>query len=315
MKGLMIISFLFFGAFVYGQKATLTLDRSAFKIGEQAKLTIQFEYQNPIGNAVVIWPSNTDEISPGIEIIKRILDEDQLIDSADALYRRSQELIITVFEAGTYTIPKQAIGLGDSVYQTNDVRLDISTVEVDTASKKLYDIKPIYTVDYPFSERSKDFIKENWVWLVIIIALIVSFLGWRFYQKRKVVEPVLVPVVIIPAHIIALGKLEKLLKNEEWKSPEKKIYYSELTDTVRSYLENRFDINAMEQTTREIIVGLKHVNISEEDKLYLRKILRDADMVKFAKFSPGDEDAYTYLNNSIDFVKRTKKPDQSENGN
>jgi len=315
MKTLIFILPLFLSAFVFGQNASLTLDRNAFKIGEQAKLSIQFEYENPNGNAVVIWPSFDEEISPGIEIIKRTLDEDRLIDSAAALYQRKQDLIITVFEEGTYAIPKQEISLGDSTYYTNEALLEITTVEVDTASKKLYDLKPIYEVNYPFSERSKDFMKENWIWIVIIIALVASFFGWRFYQKRKIIEPVVVPEVIIPAHIIALGKLEQLLKDEEWKSPEKKIYYSALTDTVRTYLENRFDIHAMEQTTREIITDLKNAAISEDDKLYLRKILREADMVKFAKFLPSDEDAYKYLNNSIDFVKRTKKADTPSNGN
>ncbi len=81
------------------------------------------------------------------------------------------------------------------------------------------------------------------------------------------------------------------------------------------YLENRFEIHAMEQTTREIINDLKNASISENDKLYLRKILREADMVKFAKFSPSDEDAFSYLNNSIDFVKRTKKHESNSDGN
>jgi hypothetical protein len=69
----------------------------------------------------------------------------------------------------------------------------------------------------------------------------------------------------------------------------------------------------MEQTTREIIRDLKFSAISEEDKVYLRKILREADMVKFAKFTPSDDDAYAYLNKSIDFVKRTKE--RTINGN
>ena len=129
-------------------------------------------------------------------------------------------------------------------------------------------------------------------------------------QRKKQGEPEVLEE-IIPAHILALEKLERLLKAEAWTSEHKKEYYSELTATVRTYLENRFDIHAMEQTTREIIQDLKHSPISESDKVYLRKILREADMVKFAKFAPSDEDAMTYLQNSIDFVNRTKKDNDS----
>lgn len=314
MKGLISIVALLFCSFVFGQKATMSLSRDAFRIGEQATVSIQFEYENPNGNALVIWPNFDEEISPGIEIVKRTLDEDRLIDSADGRYLRSQKLTVTVFEEGEYAIPKQEIRLGDSSYFTNAALLSITTVEVDTASKKLYDLKPIYEVNYPFSERSKDWLHENWIWLAIILILILSFFGWRYYQKRKPIEVVEEPKIIIPAHILALEKLEQLRQKEEWKSPEKKTYYSELTDTIRTYLENRFEIYAMEQTTREIINDLKNASISEDDKLYLRKILREADMVKFAKFLPSDEDAYTYLNNSIDFVKRTKKEEALSNG-
>ncbi len=314
MKQLVFILFLFLSSLIFGQKATLSLDKNTFRIGEQATVSIQFEYENPNGNALVIWPNFNEEISPGVEIVKRTLDEDRLIDSADGRYLRSQKLTITVFEEGEYSIPKQEIRLGDSSYFTNSTLLSISTVEVDTASKKLYDLKPIYEVNYPFSERSKDWLHENWMWLAIILILILGFFGWRFYQKRKPIEVVEEPEIIIPAHILALEKLEQLLQQEEWKSPEKKTYYSVLTDTIRTYLENRFEIYAMEQTTREIINDLKNASISEDDKLYLRKILREADMVKFAKFLPSDEDAFTYLNNSIDFVKRTKKEEARSNG-
>ena len=68
----------------------------------------------------------------------------------------------------------------------------------------------------------------------------------------------------------------------------------------------------MEQTTREIILHLKHSPISEEDKTYLRKILTEADMVKFAKSKPADEDGEKSLNSSIDFVERTKLEEKEE---
>ena len=167
----------------------------------------------------------------------------------------------------------------------------------------------VITRYYPFLEQSKDWLKDNWYWLAIIAGLILTFFIWRYYKNRPSDEEEEILEEIIPAHILALEKLQDLLKSEKWKSEEKKAYYSDLTDTVRTYLENRFDIHAMEQTTREIINDLKYASISEEDKVYLRKILREADMVKFAKFTPSDEDAYAYLNKSIDFVNRTKEAD------
>lgn len=312
MKHFSYILFLFASITLYGQEASMELDTTEIRIGEQTVLHVYFEYQNPKGDALIIWPEYDESLTKDIEIVDKTIDRDFLLDSASSTYLREQRLLITLFEEGIYSIPKQEIRLGDSLYYTNTLQLMVKTVEIDT-SQGIVDIKPIYSVNYPFSERSKDWLNTNWYWLAIIAGIILIFLIYRYIQKRKPVIEEEILEEIIPAHIIALDSLQKLLSSEEWKSPEKKTYYSDLTDTVRTYLENRFDIHAMEQTTREIITDLKHASISEEDKVYLRKILREADMVKFAKFSPSDDDAFAYLNKSIDFVKRTKEKTSSGN--
>ncbi|NOQ71856.1 MAG: hypothetical protein GQ574_07640 [Crocinitomix sp.] len=312
MKQLSYILFFFLSLGAYGQRATIELDTAQLRIGEQTVLHLYFEYQNPKGEALIIWPEFDEALTKDVDIVDKTVDRDYLLDSASATYLREQQLLITAFEKGRFTIPQQEIRLGDSIYYTNTAQLLVETVAVDT-SKGIADIKPIYSVDYPFSERSKDWLNVNWYWLAIIGVLILIFFIWRYVKSRKPEEEEEIVEVIIPAHIIALDALGKLLKQEDWKSPEKKEYYSELTETVRTYLENRFDIHAMEQTTREIIRDLKFSSISDEDKVYLRKILREADMVKFAKFSPSDDDAFTYLNKSIDFVKRTKENTSSGN--
>ena len=221
--------------------------------------------------------------------------------------------MITVFEEGDYAIPAQEIKMGDSTYYTNSLDLMIETVEVDT-SKGITDIKPIYTLDYPLSERASDWVKSNWNWIILVLALILGFFIWRYFWKKPV-EEVEEEEEIIPAHILALDALKKLLAEEGWKNKEKKLYYSELTDTIRTYLENRFSIHAMEKTTREIISELKSASISESDKEYLKMILKEADMVKFAKFTPSEDDAFAYLNKSIDFVNRTKEIEKVKDGN
>ena len=111
----------------------------------------------------------------------------------------------------------------------------------------------------------------------------------------------------IPAHITALKSLKKLEADKAWTSIKQKEYYSDLTYTVRLYLEERFGINAVEQTTREIIAELKYADISEDDKLHLRKMLSQADMIKFAKMTANEEQGKDSLYKSIDFVEKTKK--------
>lgn len=307
MKNLLFISIIVFSGMGLSQTATMSLDHQKIRIGEQTVLNLNFEYENPKGDALIVWPEFDNNLNEAIEIIEKTIDKARLIDTLNGKYLREQKLVITAFEAGEFTIPAQEIRLGDSLYTTNLLELLVETVEVDT-SKGITDIKPIYDVKYPFSERSKDWLKENWIWIALILAIIIGFIGYRYYQKKKpTTEEQEEPVIIIPAHITALKVLEQLLKNEEWKSSNKKGYYSDVTDTIRTYLEDRFEIYAMEETTREIINDLKNSPISDEDKHYLKKILSEADMVKFAKMTPTDENAFEMLSKSIDFVQRTKE--------
>lgn len=313
MKALVTIAILAISCFAVGQEAKISLDRSSMRIGEQTVLHLYFTYQNPNGTALIVWPTYEGNLTDDVEIVKQSLDEEIVLDSTTATFQREQKLVITAFEEGKYVIPSQQIKLGDSTYYTNSLDLMIETVEVDT-SKGIFDIKPIYTLQYPLSERISDWVKSNWNWIILVIVLILGFFIWRYFWKKPVQE-VEVEEEIIPAHILALDALKKLLVEEGWKTKEKKLYYSELTDTIRTYLENRFSIHAMEKTTREIITDLKSASISESDKEYLKMILREADMVKFAKFTPSEEDAYAYLNKSIDFVNRTKEIEKVKDGN
>jgi hypothetical protein len=85
-----------------------------------------------------------------------------------------------------------------------------------------------------------------------------------------------------------------LEKKELWQHGEVKAYYSELTDIVRNYIEEAIDIPAMESTTSELIEGLK--TASQKKKMKLSKetidslfvVLKQADLVKFAKSKPLD---------------------------
>lgn len=88
--------------------------------------------------------------------------------------------------------------------------------------------------------------------------------------------------------------LNKLEKKELWQRGEVKEYYSELTDIVRNYIEEAIEIPAMESTTSELIQSLKVASLKKKMKLSketidnLFTVLKQADLVKFAKSKPLD---------------------------
>lgn len=304
MKFLMVIAFLV-SLFAYGQKAEMTLDTNRIRIGEQTVLRISFEYTNPSEDALIGWPQFDETITDKIEIIDKTVDYESVLDSISKTYLREQQLTISVFEPGVFKIPAVEIEFNETIIQTNELEILVETVPVDT-SKGIVDIKPIYEVEYTFTEMTLDFFKTYWYIFAGVAVLAALFLLFRLFKKYR--KPIPEPEAPkIPAHINALAALNELLMREQWKNEDKKEYYSRMTDTVRKYLEERFNIFALEKTTREILLELKNADISSEDKTFLKKILSQADMVKFAKFTPADDDGFVSLKLSIEFVEKTKK--------
>ncbi|MBK9191662.1 MAG: hypothetical protein IPM77_09175 [Crocinitomicaceae bacterium] len=304
MRYLLVIAFLV-SLFAYGQKAEMTIDTNRIRIGEQTVLRILFEYPNPNEDALIGWPQFDETITDKIEIIDKTVDYESVIDSISKTYLREQQITISVFEPGVFKIPAVDIEFNETVVQSNELEILVETVPVDT-SKGIVDIKPIYEVEYSFSEMTLDFFKTYWYVFAGAGVLVALFLLFRLLKKYRKTKPE-PEAPKIPAHIIALAELNELLMREQWKNEDKKEYYSRMTDTVRKYLEERFNIFALEKTTREILLELKNADISSDDKAFLKKILSQADMVKFAKFTPADEDGFVSLKLSIEFVEKTKK--------
>jgi hypothetical protein len=112
-----------------------------------------------------------------------------------------------------------------------------------------------------------------------------------------------------PAHIIALRELDRIKAEKIWQKEKTKQYYSEVTDVLRNYIEDRFEIRAMEQTTDEILDSFRYRKdlISEKNYQNLSQILSVADLVKFAKYKTLPDDDNLTLVNSYFFVNETKR--------
>lgn len=116
-----------------------------------------------------------------------------------------------------------------------------------------------------------------------------------------------------PAHIIAFKELDSLKEKKLWEKGRSKDFYTELTDIVRSYIENRYSIGAMEMTTEEIQSEFANNSLIDKDlsnELYAT--LLNADFVKFAKASTIDTENQAALKFAYDFVIKTKEQDIAE---
>ncbi len=120
-----------------------------------------------------------------------------------------------------------------------------------------------------------------------LLLLIVLVLVLRKRKNAVTLAPV--PVVPLSPHEWALRQLEVLQKQQMWQNGQVKGYHSALTHVVREYLEKRYGISALEQTTDEILAQLRRHGFDASLAQKLADVLQTADLVKFAKAQPTAE--------------------------
>jgi hypothetical protein len=163
--------------------------------------------------------------------------------------------------------------------------VEVANVEVDTLKQKMYDIKDIAPADNSIGDWRK------WLLVLLIIAGLGALAYWylkKHKEKKEEAEIYKTPIEK------ATNLLNTLEKKELWQRGEIKEYYSELTDIVRIYIEEAIEVPAMESTTSELIQALKIASLKKKMELSketidnLFTVLKQADLVKFAKSKPLD---------------------------
>lgn len=146
----------------------------------------------------------------------------------------------------------------------------------------------------------------NWMLLLIACAVVAVVVAvFIFLRRRKRCVPVVPPR---PAHEIALEQLAQLKAKDLIRQGRVKEYYSEISDIIRRYLENRFVIKAPEMTTEEFLSFARDSGkLGGEHKSLLREFLSACDMVKFAKYAPTENEMEAIFGSAENFVQQTKE--------
>ena len=143
-----------------------------------------------------------------------------------------------------------------------------------------------------------------WIAAAALGGLAVLFLLWRWWRKRRERVPIVPPV---PAHIRAKAALAHALDLISQPKP----FCVAVSDTVRLYLEERFDFRAPERTTEEFLRELNATDrLAENQKDSLGQFLESCDLVKFARYEPGENELRGLHHSAVQLVEETEpKPD------
>lgn len=261
---------LFLCGFTAFSQVTTEIDTTRIRIGEQIQYQIIVDETEDVKFSKLF-----------LDDLKRIeVVEDFKIDSLKN--RLIKKYALTSFDSGRYVLPAQTVFIKDKMYLTDSIIIDVATVATDTIKQPMYNIKDIKKEPYTFG----DIVSEYW-WLLVLliaIALVLYFVlkdKVAHYEKSK-----------LPPFDLAKQRLKELDSKKLLKQDKIKLYYVELTDIVRTFIEREMNIPALESTTDELLETMtdfnesSNLNISEETMVKLKKLLQEADLVKFAKSKP-----------------------------
>jgi hypothetical protein len=256
----------------------IQVDTTYIRIGEQIQWQVSVEIDS---TDQVIFPEG-QTFSPLETVEAYVTDTTRKKDR----FTLQKIYALTQFDSGSYKLPKQRIEINGIGYFTDSLQINVETIPVDTLAQKMYDIKPLIAVE----KTNPDW----WKYLLIGI-LVLAILGGLFYwfvlRKKPMSEKE--KEALLPPYDRALLELKRLENSKYLIQDEFKEYYSELTDIVRSYLEEDAQISAMESTTGQLIDKLELLSDSGELELeketidQFKNILQTADLVKFAKSKPS----------------------------
>ena len=179
---------------------------------------------------------------------------------------------------------------------TNTLLLNITGVAVDPKGE-IKDIKPPMSAPWLF----EDFLPYL-IALVIIAALAGGF--YYYWRKKKQKEDLLANIkVIIPPHREALSALRVLEEKKLWQQGLVKQYYSEVTEIIRHFFERRWGIIALELTTDEILLQMKHLPDALQVWKEMETFFITADLVKFAKYEPSPAEHENEMRSAYEIVR------------
>jgi len=286
---------------VNGQEIKLktALEHDSIWLGDQIKLLIVVEQT---AGTKVEFPQLPDSILK-VEILNKSKIDTSKLEGTQIQLK--QTYLITCFDSGAHVIPPFVFkvrkeGRIDSL-KSNNLTLFVKMPPVDM-KKGPVDIKKPFAAPITFKEIAP------WILGIILIGTVVFLIIYALSRRNKN-KPLFQrpPKPKVPAHIFALQELDKLKGEELWQHEKVKDYYTRLTDIVRVYIEDRFTIAAMEQTTFEILTSFKakETQVDPKSVVELKEILEVADLVKFAKFTPLPDENHHMLSNAYLFVKET----------
>jgi len=272
---MLIISLIFILSGNVFSQVTSAIDSTSILIGSEIRYKMQVKSDS---TEIVIFPEG-QTFTP-LEVIESYKTDTLNSENSFLL---TKEYALTQFDSGHYTIPRQKVMIGDQVFLTDSLKVEVRDVAVDTTKQKMYEIKPLVDVDASYVNWKK------YLWWILVPIFLIGLIAFLIFGKKKRKG---IKENELPPYERALLALQRIDESHLLEQDSHKEYYSQLSDTARKYIDEEVYDHAMESTTDELIARLDEeiktgsLNLDKQTIEELKTVLKTADMAKFANSKP-----------------------------
>ncbi len=302
---LAVLALMPYGQAIAQPEIKAQIDARQIVVGDQLRLFIEAKHDK---DEKLIWAVIPDTFN-SLEVVEKG-KIDTTTQGNTTIYK--QRLLITGWDSGMLVIPSFTFTSVPKAGQPYNIGSDsftimVQTVPVDTTKpfKPIVDIMEVKTT------------WRDYIWYILggLLALgLIAFIIYYFVRNKGVKVPPAPPVKYIETpNEKALRLLLELEQKQLWQQDYVKQYYTELTDILRTYIEERFNTPAMELTSDELLLVAKRHRDMLKHYDELAMILQTADMAKFAKAQPLPQEHTDAFDHTKQFVTTTKPPVVTEN--
>ena len=277
------------------------IDSLQMLVGEQTGINLDLSCD---AKANVEMPvlQRGQQLAPGVELVEMTAADTTKLDDGRRM-QVSRKYIVTAWDSSFYYIPPMKVRVNGKDYETKNLALKVYTLDVDTVHVDQF-FGPKDVMNAPFSW-------DDWkpvIWCFILFLLLCGCIGYLVHALRtgKPLIRIIRRKRKEPAHKVALNEIERIKTERTWAQEDSKEYYTQLTDTLRTYIQERYGFSAMEMTSGEIIERLTQEN-DEEALAELRELFQTADLVKFAKWTTLINENDANLMTALEYINQTKQ--------
>lgn len=309
LKGFLILTICCLACFVEANAQVVVeakLDSAGIFIGQRIGLTLEVSADAKKQVELPEWDS-LHHIVPGLEFVRAEKADTSYLNDGKRM-QLSRRYYFTSFDSALYLIPALDVKVDGKEYHSKRLAMKVLTFEIDTLhTDSIFGIKDELAPPFDWAEWRQ----VMWSGLVaLLMAGLLAYVIYRLKTNKPILRRIRNKKRLAP-HKVAMQKIEQMKEEKMWQSEDSKEYYTQLTDTLRNYIKERYGFNAMEMTSFEIIQKLQEVN-DEEAIAELRELFQTADLVKFAKYSTLINENDRNLVNAIEYINQTKQEEPEQ---